>query len=118
MAEKKINFGIEEGISFFAHEASVNFNPTQFILDFKCITPRVDPRGNEGPFISIKHNVIMMDVYHAKKFIEFFKKRIDDYEKEFGKVEKPKAVKTIEKKRKKESKSSKNTKTDTPSYFG
>jgi len=44
MVEKKVNFGIEDGDNFFAHEVSVNFNPTQFVLDFKCITPRVDPR--------------------------------------------------------------------------
>jgi len=118
MAEKKINFGINDGDNFFAHEVSVNFNPTQFILDFKCITPRVDPRSNEGPFINIKHNVVMMDVFHAKKFMEFLSKRIEDYEKEFGKIEKPSAVKKIEKKRQKEAKDSKNKKTEAPSYFG
>ncbi len=116
MAEKKINFGIDDGDNFFAHEASVNFNPTQFILDFKCITPRVDPRSNEGPLITIKHNVIMLEAYHAKRFLEFLQKRVDDYEKEFGKITKPKAMKMIDKKRKKMPK--KKEKIDTPSYFG
>lgn len=118
MTEKKINFGIEDGPNFFAHEVSVNFNPTQFVLDFKSIAPRVDPRSNEGAVISIKHNVILMDVYHAKKFLDFMKKRVDDYEKEFGRIEKPAAIKTIEKKKKKEDKSRKKEKIEAPEYFG
>ncbi|MFH2028171.1 MAG: hypothetical protein ABIJ08_03465, partial [Nanoarchaeota archaeon] len=56
--EKRVNFGINDGDAFFAHEISVNFNPTQFVLDFKSITPRVDPRSNEGPVIALKHNVV------------------------------------------------------------
>ena len=88
---------------------------SEFILDFKCVTPRVDPRSGDGPFISLKHNVVMMDVFHAKRFLEFLKKRIDDYEKEFGKIEKPKQIMQLEKKRKKESKKEK---ISTPEYFG
>jgi hypothetical protein len=118
MAEKKINFGIDDGNNFFAHEVSVNFNPTQFVLDFKSIAPRVDPRSNDGAVIALKHNVVLLDVYHAKKFLEFMTKRISDYEKEFGKIEKPKAIKIIEKKRKKETKDNKTVKIDTPEYFG
>lgn len=116
MAEKKINFSIQEGDAFFAHEASINFNPTQFVLDFKSVTPRVDPRSNEGQVISIKHNVIILDVFHAKKFVEFMKNRIDDYEKEFGKIEKPKAIANLEKKKKvsKDEKKEGNI----PNYFG
>ena len=116
MAEKKVNFGIDDGDSFFAHEVSVNFNPTQFVLDFKTVTPRIDPRSNEGHVINIKHNVVLMDVFHAKRFVEFLKKRIDDYEKEFGKIEKPKAIAALEKKRKNEPKNIQLE--DAPSYFG
>ena len=35
MEEKKLNVSIVDGKTFYAHEASINFNPTQFILDFK-----------------------------------------------------------------------------------
>jgi len=55
-----------------------------------------------------------MDVYHAKKFIEFFKRRLDTYEGEFGKIERPKQLKKVEKKRKE----SKKEKPETPTYFG
>ena len=115
MVEKKCNFGIDDGKNFFAHEVSVNFNPTQFVFDFKCITPRVDPRSSDGPFISIGHNVILMDSFHTKRFIEFLKKRIEDYESEFGKIEKPHQLKVVEKKRKKRPKEKK---AEAPSYFG
>ena len=118
MTEKKINFGIQDGDTFFAHEVSANFNPTQFVLDFKNITPRVDPRSNEGPVVSIKHNVILMDVYHTKKFVEFLNNRLKDYEKEFGKIETPNAVKVIEKKRKAEAKDKNKESVDVPTYFG
>lgn len=117
MPERKINFSINEGDVFFAHEMSINFNPTQFIFDFKCITPRVDPRSREGTVISIKHNTIIVEPYHAKKIIDFLKNRIIDYEKQFGKVEKPKAIKEFEKTHKKKD-GKKEEKTPIPSYFG
>jgi len=114
--EKKINLSISEGDTFFAHEASINFNPTQFVLDFKNISPRVDPRSQEGPTLCIKHNVVLIEPYHLKKFIEFLNKRVNDYEKEFGKIEKPKAIEVYNKKHKKIK--SKKKETQTPSYFG
>ncbi|MCK4521521.1 MAG: DUF3467 domain-containing protein [Nanoarchaeota archaeon] len=116
--KQKINMNIgDAGHDFFAHETSINFNPTQFILDFKCITPRVDPRAKESAVINLRHNIVMLDAYHAKRFQELFAKVIDDYEKEFGKIEKPKPMKIIEKKRAKGKKESIKEKT-TPSYFG
>jgi len=117
MQEKRINFDIKDGEVFFAHELSVNFNPTQFVFDFRSITPRVDPRSNEGPVIAIKHNVILVEPYHAKSIAEFLLKKIGDYEKNFGKIEKPKALEELEKKHKKEITKKKEV-TQTPTYFG
>jgi hypothetical protein len=117
MEKQKINMNIGDlAPDFFAHEASINFNPTQFILDFKCITPRVDPRSKENTVINLKHNIIMLDVYHAQKFYELLGEVIARYEKEFGKIEKPKPLKIIEKKNKKSKKT--DDKTTTPSYLG
>ena len=65
--EKNVNMTITDGEAFFAHELSVNFNPMQFILDFKCVTPRVDPRSKESIVLNMKHNVIMVDPFHAKR---------------------------------------------------
>jgi hypothetical protein len=118
MAERKLNFSINEGDVFFAHEMSINFNPTQFVLDFKCVTPRVDPRSQENTVISIKHNVVLVDPFHAKKVAAFLAKRVADYEKEFGKIEKPKAIREFEKKHKKEKDKQDDEKTQVPSYFG
>ncbi len=118
MAEKKLNLGIDDGNNFFAHEVSVSFNPTQFILDFKCITPRIDPRTSSGDVLSLKHNVVMMDVYHAKAFADFLQKRLKDFEKEFGKIEKPKAIKKAEKKASQRSAKEKAATAETPNYFG
>src|SRR3989338_9704029 len=115
--EKKINLSISEGDSFFAHEISVNFNPTQFVLDFKNITPRMDPRSSDAPTLCIKHSVVLVEPYHMKKFAEFLGKRMEDYEKEFGKIERPKAVEAYEKKQKKR-KIENDDKAQIPSYFG
>ena len=118
--EKKVNMSIEDGKSFFAHEVSINFNPTNFILDFKNVTPRVDPRSKENLVLRMEHNVVMVDPYHAKRISELLSKVVKDYEKEFGKIEKPKAVKKYEDSAKKKGRPSKaeKAKTTTPSYFG
>jgi hypothetical protein len=118
MAEsKKINIGVNDGSEFFAHELSLNFNPTQFIFDFKCITPRIDPRSKEIPYLSIKHNVVMVDAFHAKRIHELLGKVIGDYEKRFGRIQLPKAVKKATKDSKKE-KDEKTTKEVIPTYLG
>ena len=114
MEEKKINFNINDGEEFFAHEVTVNFNPTQFVLDFKCITPRSDPRLAQGPLINLRHNTVMLDIFHAKKFHELLGTVIKRYEKEFGKIQKPKAIEAAEKLKQTAVKD----KSTVPSYFG
>jgi hypothetical protein len=115
--EKKINVSIADGDEFFAHEVTINFNPSQFIFDFKCITPRSDPRNQQGPTLAIKHNTVMLDIYHAKKFHQLMTDVIGKYEKDFGKIEKPKAIEKAEKMRPQMPKQAVDDKT-TPSYFG
>ena len=118
MAEQQVNISINEGEAFFAHEASVSFNPTQFVLDFKCITPRIDMRSKQGHHLAMKHNVVLIEPYHAKALIELLTKMVDGYEKQFCKIEKPKAVKKFEEKHKELIKSSGEETTVVPSYFG
>jgi len=118
MAEDKINLNINEGDAFYAHELSINFNPLQFVFDFKSVTPRVDPRSRDRASIVLKHNVILTDPYHAKKVHGLLGDVIKKYEKEFGKIEKPKALQVVEKKNKKNVKKPKSKeKIQTPSYI-
>ena len=118
--KESINITINDGEPFFAHEMSINFNPMQFILDFRSITPRNDPRSKTGrASINIKHNVVMVDPWHMLQVRELFNRMIGAYEKEFGKIKKPKAIETFEKKHKKAVESKKGeAKTEVPSYFG
>lgn len=122
MTEKNVNMNIVDGDAFFAHEVSVNFNPMQFIFDFKCVTPRVDPRSKENIVLNMKHNVIMIDPYHAKRINTLLGEMIKKYEKDFGKIDKPKQLVNYEKKNKSKKGKSKTTgtdgKTESPSYFG
>jgi len=115
--ENKINLAINDGNSFYAHQASVNFNPMMIFFDFKNITPRVDERNKEGATLVMKHDVVMLDPYHALLFKDLLNKVIVDYEKEFGKIEKPKAIQKLEKKKGKPVKKL-GGKNQTPTYFG
>lgn len=115
---EKINLNINEGDAFYAHELSINFNPLQFVFDFKSVTPRVDPRSRDRASIVLKHNVILTEPYHAKRIYDLLGGVIKKYEKEFGKIEKPAALKVAEKKSKKiQSKVKDQEKIQTPSYI-
>lgn len=118
MPEEKINLNINEGDAFYAHELSINFNPLQFVFDFKSVTPRVDPRSRDRASIVLKHNVVLVDPYHAKKVYDLLGGVLKKYEKEFGKIEKPAALKAAEKKNKKKADKSKDKeKIIAPSYI-
>jgi len=113
MAEP-ISINISEGGAFFAHEMSANFSPTQIFLDFKMVSPRVDPRGKGKPSFLMQHNVVMLEPWHAKKIIEVMGEVVKKYEGEYGKIKKPKAVEVAEKKQK----DKKTTPEEAPHYFG
>jgi hypothetical protein len=117
MEQKNVNVSVQEGDAFFCHEMSINYNPLQFVFDFKSITPRVDMRSKQGPVIAIKHNVVMLDPFHAKRMLELMAKVIGDYEKDFGKITKPKAVEKMEKKMEAQAKEGKDV-SMAPTYFG
>lgn len=114
--EKQINLNIIDGEAFFAHEVSMNFTPTQISMDFKCITPRADPRS-KGPTFLLKHNVVMLEPWHAKMLVDVLANTIKRYEEAFGKIKKPGAIEKAEKKQKKAA-SKIDTATETPSYMG
>lgn len=120
MEDKKINILVDEGKEFFAHEMSIDFNPTQFIFDFRCITPRSDIRTKEtqSPFVKITHNIVMIDPHHAKDIHRVLGNVLEQYEKQFGKIEKPNAIKAFEKKHKKEMEQAKKEISKAPSYLG
>ena len=93
----QVNINIHEGEPFFAHEVTVNFTPTQMSMDFKCITPRSDPRSKK-PSFQLKHNVVMVEPWHAKALIGVLNNVVSKYETEFGKIQKPKSLVKAEKK--------------------
>ncbi len=112
-----INFEIDDGDLFYAHEFAINFNPSQVILDFKSVTPRIDVRSKDGPLLKIAHNVVLADPYHAKQFLGLFARAIKRYEEEFGEIKKPEAVQKAEKKMKRMKKKKAEVEI-APSYLG
>ena len=75
---EKINLNINDGDAFYAHQASINFNPIMFFLDFKNITPRIDERSASKATIVVKHNLVMIEPYHAMLFRNLLDKVIKD----------------------------------------
>jgi hypothetical protein len=113
---EQVNINIIEGEPFFAHETSINYNPTQLILDFKCITPRNDPRSKRANF-QIKHNIVMIEPWHATALLSLLNNVIKRYEKDFGKIKKPKQLEKAEK-IKKEKQNTEQTSDSAPTYMG
>ncbi|MBI2565214.1 DUF3467 domain-containing protein [Candidatus Woesearchaeota archaeon] len=121
MTEKtQINMHIVEGQPFFAHEATINFTPLQISLDFKCITPRSDPR-NKTPSFQLIHNVVMMEPWQAKALIDVLKNVISNYESNFGKIKKSESLLKAERTQKKLAKKTENIikqESIPPAYLG
>ncbi|MBS3122902.1 DUF3467 domain-containing protein [Candidatus Woesearchaeota archaeon] len=113
MDERYINWQYEDGTAFHAHEVSVNFTPLQFVLDFKNITPRVDARTKTGPVFCVRHDVVVLEPFHVKRFHALLGEILDRYEKEFGKIKKPKAIEVLEEKQK-----DKKEEKEPTTYFG
>lgn len=119
--QEKIHKGtiyVVDGEPFFSHELTVNFTPTQFVLDFKSITPRSDPRTKEGVSFLLKHNVVMVEPWHAKRIAAVLGNIVKKYEEEFGEITKPKSLEKAEKKQKNLMATQKKEPTETPTYFG
>jgi len=116
--QKNVKFEIDNGSVFFADEIAVIHNPTKFILDFKSVTPRFDIRNNEFQPIAVKHNVVMMDLHLGKNFLASLKENLANYEKQFGKIEEPKAIKKAVKNAKLNSKGFETKSDMAPTYMG
>lgn len=112
----KVNLSVNDGMDFYANEVSVNFSPMQFILDFKSVVPRVDMRSKNGPVLSLKHNVVLMDTYHAKRFHKMLGDVIKQYEEKYVKIKKPAALTKAEKDAKKTQEKGKSK--PVPNYLG
>ena len=116
--QKNVKVDIDNGNVFFADEIAVIHNPTKLILDFKSVTPRFDVRNSEFQPIVIKHNVVTMDLFMAKNFLASLKENLTNYEKQFGRIEQPKALKKAEKKAKLAEGKTKGKGEAAPSYLG
>lgn len=117
--KETVNLHIVDGEPFYAHEATINFTPTQFIMDYKCITPRTDQRSKNTVSFLLKHNVIMLDPWHAKQLNTVLANILKRYEDEFGTIKKPKPLEKAEKKHKTlQAAQQSGEKTDAPTYFG
>ncbi|MBS3133018.1 DUF3467 domain-containing protein [Candidatus Woesearchaeota archaeon] len=112
MTEQQMSVDVNPGTDFLAEQVSVSHSPIRFVVDFVKSTPRIDPSSQTTRLIS-SHDVVMMDPYLVKEFLSVLSDNIGKYEKKFGRIEKPEALKKFEKEAKKMGK-----KTVKQDYFG
>jgi hypothetical protein len=115
---KEINLRVKDGDVIFAHETTINFSPAEFTFDFKSLA-NIQDVPNQNTML-MKHSVVLMAPHHVKAFSEILAKVVKDFEKNFGKIEKPNAIEKAEKMMKKQQEkiSSATTSEKSESYFG
>ena len=118
--QTQLNLRIRDGEQFYSNESSINFNPNEITLDFKCITHTHDLGDRRG--LVLKHNLVILNPFHAKNFLEMFSKVLKDYESKFGEIKKSepmkKAEKIVKKEQKKTTEKKDNKEEEQDSYFG
>ena len=117
--EQKINLRVKDKDQFYSNEVSINFNPNEIILDFKCITHMHDVGDHRS--ILLKHSPVILNPFHAKSFLVMLNNAIKDYESKFGEIKKSEALKKAEKLVKKDEKDKsllEKVKEKSESYFG
>ena len=113
--QKQVNVRVKDGDQLMAHETTINYSPSEFVLDFKCITPVQEL--NQSSLV-LKHSVVMMSPWHMKSFLGAMTRIVGDYEKKFGEIKKPVEIEKAEKMMKKQQKESATTGRSAETYFG
>ena len=67
----QLNVRIKDGDQFYANEVSINFNPNEIILDFKCLTHTHEVADHRG--LLLRHNPVILNPFHAKSFLIMLK---------------------------------------------
>lgn len=75
---------------FLSNLQTISHNPERFVLDFKCASPQFGM--GQARYLFIHHKTILIDPYKAKIFNNALTENIARYEKQYGKIELPKAV--------------------------
>jgi len=123
--EVKLNLSIDDGgPGFFAHEISVEMNPSQAVLDFKNVTPRIDQRNQQGlKVMKMVHNAIIVEPLLLKEMSMILTNVVKAYEDKFGEITKSDATLKMEEEFKKEMEKIKkqqkdSTKPESVNYMG
>lgn len=93
---QQVNVEVQNGTEFFADQVSVSHNPLRFVIDYTRTAPRIDGSNTSQPRLVMSHNVILMDPYLAVEFMNVLKDNIAKFEKRYGKITRPAALKKIE----------------------
>ncbi len=98
--QKKEMKGIQEldKRPLFCNQMTVSHSATEFFMDFRLIYPQFAPDNSQTPVVL--HKTIMVTPYHLKEILKTLTENIERYEKDFGKIKEPEAIKKAKKKAK------------------
>ncbi len=99
--QQQFNVEVQNGTEFFADQVSVSHNPLRFVIDYTRTAPRIDGNAMQQPRLVMSHNVVLVDPYLALEFLGVLKDNIAKFEKRYGKITKPAALRKIEEEAKK-----------------
>lgn len=100
MEKGKQTKGIQELDKYplFCNQMTVSHSATEFFLDFRLVYPQFAPDNTQTAMVL--HRTVLFEPYHLKEVLGVIQDNIDRYEKEYGKIKIPEAVKKAKKKAK------------------
>lgn len=115
-----ISVNISDGETIFVNEFSISHFPTQFFIDFRTVSPRLDLAPNKVmQRRHVRHTVLVLEPYMMKELLGSVEKNIKKYEETFGKLKEPEALKKAKKMAKNREKNEHiEPVTGKPAYFG
>lgn len=97
---------------FFSNSQVINHQPDKVMVDFQMVAPQFGP--NNEVTMTVSHRLIVLDPHVAKNLHKALGENLEKYEKSFGKIDVPDAIRKAEKDHKK----SKSLNVDKPTYYG
>ena len=99
MEKGKQTTGIQEldKTPLFCNQMTISHTPTEFFIDFRLVYPQFAPDNTQT--MMVIHKTILFEPHHLKDVLKIIEENIKRYEKEYGKIKTPDAVKRAKKKK-------------------
>ena len=82
-------------VPLFCNQMTVSHSATEFFVDFRLVFPQFAP-DNSQTTVAL-HKTVIFEPYHLKEVCRVIQDNISRYEKEYGKIKEPEALKKAKK---------------------